>query len=97
MKNLANYVLDSEKKVKSKLEILQSIQDIQIYTKLIDESIENPDMNELDMNYDKLSYSITTVAKDSPMYSTIIKYVENTHASTHNHYKIEVDTIYEIA
>jgi hypothetical protein len=45
MKNISNFVLDSESKVKVKLELLQSIQDIQIYTKLIDEAINIPELN----------------------------------------------------
>jgi poly [ADP-ribose] polymerase 2/3/4 len=36
MKNISGFQLDSEDKIKSKLEMLQSIEDIQIFTKLID-------------------------------------------------------------
>ena len=34
---MQNFVLDTEKKVKAKLEMLQSLQDIQVFTKLLDE------------------------------------------------------------
>lgn len=50
---------------------------------MIDEPQENPDLNDLDANYIKLSYNITPLEKDAPTYATIIKYVENTHAPSH--------------
>lgn len=33
---MQNFVLDTEKKVKQKLEMLQTLQDIQVFTKLLD-------------------------------------------------------------
>jgi poly [ADP-ribose] polymerase len=38
MKNICNYVLDTEKKIKDKLEMLQSLEDMQVFSKLIDEA-----------------------------------------------------------
>lgn len=54
------------------------------------------DINELDSNYLKLNYTLTVLVRDSPIYSTIFRYVENTHASTHNQYKLEIDSIFEL-
>jgi hypothetical protein len=32
---MKNFILDSEEKIKSKLEMLQSLEDIQVYTKIL--------------------------------------------------------------
>jgi hypothetical protein len=49
------FILDTEPKIRAKLEMLQSLEDIQIFTKLLDQGKIANDMNELDSNYLKLS------------------------------------------
>lgn len=69
--------------------MLQSLQDIQVYTKILSEG-KISDINEIDSNYLKLQMSVKSVPKNSDTYNTLIKYVNNTHATTHNNYKLEV-------
>lgn len=88
---MVNFVLDTEQKVKAKLEMLQSLEDIQVFTKLLDEGKISNDMNELDSNYLKLGINITPLDKNSPEYSLLLEYVQNTHASTHTAYHLEVE------
>ena len=71
MKNVANFQLNNEEKIKNKLELLQSIEDIQIFTKLIDE-IPNTEENIVDINYRKLGINITPLEKGTYMYKKII-------------------------
>lgn len=93
---MQNFILDTEPKVKAKLEMLQSLEDIQVFTKLLDEgNISN--VNELDSNYLKLDTTITPLDKNSPTYQLLLDYVENTHASTHTAYKLEVLEIFELS
>lgn len=47
-------------------------------------------MNELDSNYLKLKTDIKPVDKKSELYEKLVKYVKNTHATTHNNYRLEV-------
>jgi hypothetical protein len=42
---MQNFILDTEQKIKQKLEMLQSLQDIQIYTKILNEGKISNDMN----------------------------------------------------
>lgn len=95
-KNMINFVLDSEKKIKEKLEMLQSLEEIQVFTKLLDEGSINSDINELDSNYAKLNIKITPMDKNSETYKLLLKYVANTHASTHTAYKLIVEEIFEL-
>lgn len=39
------FILDTEPKIRAKLEMLQSLEDIQIFTKLLDEGSIASDMN----------------------------------------------------
>jgi poly [ADP-ribose] polymerase len=94
---MQNFTLNTEQKVKQKLEMLQSLEDIQIFTKLLDEGKISSDMNELDSNYLKLGTSITPLDKNSETFKLLLDYVENTHASTHTAYKLQVEEIYEIS
>lgn len=50
---MSNYILDSEKKIKDKLEMLQSLEDIKVYISLISE--KNQSLNQIKSNYLKLS------------------------------------------
>lgn len=45
--------------------MLQSLQDIQIYTKILNEGKISNDMNEIDSNYLKLKTEINVVDKNS--------------------------------
>ena len=62
-----HFLLDTEKKIKEKLEMLQSLEDIQVFTKILDEGKINSDMNELDSNYLKLNTEIEPLPKDSEL------------------------------
>ena len=93
---MQNFVLDTEKKVKAKLEMLQSLQDIQVFTKLLDEGGVKG-VNELDSNYLKLDTTVTPLDKDSERYKLLVEYVANTHATTHTAYKLEVEDIFELS
>lgn len=76
--------------------MLQSIQDMQLYNKILSDPVADQSLNILDSNYLKLNYEIKPLEKDTPTHSIITKYVSNTHAPSHNHYKLEVDTIYQL-
>ena len=90
---MQNFILDNEQKVKKKLEMLQSLQDIQIFTKLLDEqSLSN--VNELDGNYLKLGTNVEPMDRSSDRYKILCEYVKNTHASTHTAYKLDVEDIF---
>ena len=42
---MSNFVLDKEVRIRQKLEMLQSLEDIQVFTKLLDEGKIATDMN----------------------------------------------------
>lgn len=76
--------------------MLQSLEDIQVFTKLLDEGKISSDMNQLDSNYLKLNTTITPLDKKSDTYKLLVEYVDNTHAATHTAYRLSVDEIFEV-
>lgn len=83
-------VIDSNKKIKEKLEMLASLEQIQIATKLLDNA------NSLDENYQKLKCAISPLEKDCDAFRHIAKSVKHTHGATHDNYKLEVEEIYQL-
>ena len=71
---MSMFILDTEQKVKGKLEMLQTLQDIQVFTKMLDQG-KISDVNELDSNYLKLDTEIKPLDKKSDIYKTLVEYV----------------------
>lgn len=57
------FVLNSEEKVKQKLEMLASLSQIQIYSSLMSEKVTNDELPDLDIQYCKLKCEIAPLAK----------------------------------
>ena len=68
---MQNFVLNTERKIKEKLEMLQSLQDIQIYTKILSEGKLASDINEIDSNYLRLKTDIEPIDKKSALYKQL--------------------------
>jgi len=68
--------------------MLQSLEDIQVFTKLLDQGDLAKDINELDNNYLKLKTNLTPLDPNSSTYKLLVEYVHNTHASTHTAYRL---------
>ena len=64
-----NFVLDTPKKVKNKLDMLQSLSDIQIANKILEKG-EDAD-NQLDESYKNLNCDIIALDKKSKEYKTV--------------------------
>lgn len=84
------FILDTEVKIKQKLEMLQSLEDIQIFTKMLDEGKVAKDINELDSNYLKLKAEVQPLDRTSNEFSIVEKYLKNSHAKTHSNYRLEL-------
>jgi poly [ADP-ribose] polymerase len=90
------FVLNSEEKVKEKLEMLSSLSQIQIYSNLMNEKAIDDQLPDLDKKYSKLKCEITPLQKDAAIYPILIQYLKNTHAKTHDKYTIELIDIFTL-
>ena len=93
-KHMSQFVINTREKLKEKLEMVQSLCDIEIASRLLEEGSKG--INEIDANYEKLKCEIITVDTNSEDYKIIEQYVNTTHASTHSNYKLEILNIFKI-
>lgn len=61
---MANFVLDNEEKVKEKLKMLETISDMKITTKLLEQKANDEEAIH-DQNYKKLGCQIKSLKQDS--------------------------------
>lgn len=88
---MSNFILDTEEKVKSKLDMLQSLSDMQVATKILDQGT-SPEENILDANYRKLECKLKPIDHKSKEYKLIEQYISDSKGS----YKIQLIDIFEV-
>ena len=85
---MANHILDTEVKVKAKLEMLQSLAEMKVATSLINDGKKDDQVNKIDANYAKLNRNIAPVDKNSTEFKTINDYLQTTHGRHHTSYTL---------
>lgn len=93
---MSAHVLDTEVKVKTKIEMLESLAEIKVATMLINEGKKDDMVNKLDANYAKLNRNIQPVDKDSTEFKTINEYLQSTHGRHHTSYTLELADLFSI-
>lgn len=74
---MSNFVLDNEEKVKDKLNMLSTISDLKITSKLLEQKTDDNEAV-FDQNYKKLGCNIKTIESGSQDYKLIKEYFDNT-------------------
>jgi poly [ADP-ribose] polymerase len=82
-------LIDSDKKLEYYAELLDTLKNIQIATKILN------DAHNLDQIYDSLGIALDPVGSNTKAFQVISRYVTNTHAGTHN-YKLELLEVFSI-
>ncbi|XP_063237914.1 poly [ADP-ribose] polymerase [Bacillus rossius redtenbacheri] len=91
-------VIRSEDVIKQKVEMLDSLMEIEIaYSMIGSADTHDPDVNVVDAHYKKLNTDISILERDSEEFSVIEKYLQNTHAETHSQYSLEIVDVFKIA
>ncbi len=89
---MSNFVLDNEEKVKEKLKMLETISDLKITSKLLDQKNDDNE-SVLDQNYKKLGCSIKSVDKKSNDYKLMEEYFNNTKGCYN---KVSISDVFEV-
>ncbi|KAJ3079952.1 Poly [ADP-ribose] polymerase 2 [Quaeritorhiza haematococci] len=89
-------VINTPQMLKSKLQMVEALADIQIATTLLKSTSGVPDANPIDVHYEALHCDLAPIDKNSDTFELIKRYTQNTHAATHNAYKLEVDEVFEV-
>ena len=88
-------IIDDEDALSAKVKMIEALQEMEIATSLLkkdDESEEDP----LDGYYKKLKTHLEPLGKDSDMFKMVDTYLQNTHASTHREFSLELLDAFEV-
>ena len=94
-KHMYQFVINTKEKLKAKLEMVQSLGDIEIASRLLEQTADT-NKSEVDSNYEKLHCRIINLDKNSEDYKLIEDYVSTTHAATHNTYTLSIEDAFKI-
>ena len=90
-------LLDNLELIKSKIEMVESLTEIEVaYSLLKDTGGTSADEDPIDKHYKKLNTKIEELARDTKEFEMLQNYVKNTHASTHAHYKLNIENIFKV-
>ncbi|XWS76285.1 hypothetical protein CRYUN_Cryun01aG0162500 [Craigia yunnanensis] len=88
------HVLRDEDDFKSKVQILEALQDIEISSRLVGFDVDSDDS--LEEKYKKLNCDITPLPHDSEDFQLIEKYLLTTHAPTHTEWTLELEEVFSL-
>ncbi|XP_019456536.1 PREDICTED: poly [ADP-ribose] polymerase 1 isoform X1 [Lupinus angustifolius] len=88
------HIIRDEDDFKSKVKMLEALQDIEIASRLVGFDANNDDS--IDDNYKKLNCDISPLPHDSEDYRLIEKFLHNTHAPTHTEWSLELEEVFAL-
>ncbi|EDO46480.1 predicted protein [Nematostella vectensis] len=88
-------LLRTNEEVKEKLELLEALGDIQVAITMLKEKVDDK-MHPADKHYESLHCDLEPLDHAHDDFKMVKMYVENTHAQTHNQYKMEVEDVFVV-
>lgn len=88
-------IIRTEEELKEKIALLEALGDIQIAVKMVQSCINNED-HPLDRQYHSLNCQLQPLPTDSQEFQVIERYLQSTHAATHNDYTMTVLDIFAV-
>ncbi|KAK4281250.1 hypothetical protein QN277_012771 [Acacia crassicarpa] len=87
-------IIRDEEVLKSKVKMLESLQDIEIASRLVGFDVDGDDS--IDDKYEKLHCHIAPLPHDSEDYHLIEKFLHTTHAPTHTDWSLELEEVFAL-
>jgi hypothetical protein len=78
------------------VEILNSLLDIEIAYNILNLDSDDDNNDPVDVHYKKLRCEMEVLDETSDEYQILMEYIRNTHASTHDNYKLIVKSIIKL-
>ncbi|THU50464.1 hypothetical protein C4D60_Mb06t20490 [Musa balbisiana] len=99
---VCEFVIDSPSKLKRKLEMVESLAEIEIATKLLKDDSETQVVlmlkdDPLYCRYEQLHCELSPIEADTNEFAMVKKYLLNTHAKTHSGYRVDIVQIFKIS
>ena len=89
-------ILDREELIQKKIEIVDSLIEIETAYSILQDHTEDENQNPIDQNYEKLKTKINVLDRKTDEFQIIQEYVEKTHAKTHTDYTLEINNVFVI-
>merc|ERR1711962_849609 len=89
-------ILNEPDYIKSKIEMLDSLLEIEVAYKLLKDGADDKEKDPIDVHYENLKTELNVLDKETDEFKTIEKYVKNTHAETHNLYTLEIQDVFKV-
>ncbi|KAK7284099.1 hypothetical protein RJT34_18838 [Clitoria ternatea] len=88
------HIIRDEDDFKSKVKMLEALQDIEIASRLVGFDANSDDS--IDDNYNKLHCNMSPLPHDSEDFCLIEKFLHNTHAPTHTEWSLELEEVFSL-
>ncbi|KAK3031656.1 hypothetical protein RJ639_035024, partial [Escallonia herrerae] len=88
------HIIRDEHDFKSKVKMLEALQDIEIASRLVGFDADNDDS--LDEKYKKLHCHMVPLPHDSEDYRLVERYLQTTHAPTHTEWELELEEVFSL-
>ncbi|XP_010069904.2 poly [ADP-ribose] polymerase 2 [Eucalyptus grandis] len=95
-KKMREFVIDTPQKLKSKLEMVEALGEIEVASKLLKDDIGTEE-DPLYARYRRLGCKLMPLEVGSQEYSLIATYMHNTHAKTHSSYTVDIVQIFRVS
>ncbi|MCO5608356.1 hypothetical protein L7F22_062565 [Adiantum nelumboides] len=90
---MSNFIIDTNPKLKRKLEMVEALGEIQLATKLLQDEDEEDDP--LYSSYQRLKCQLEPLEHNNEEFDWIKGYLQNTHAKTHASYGLEIIQVFK--
>lgn len=95
-RKMREFVIDTPQKLKSKLEMVEALGEIELATELLKEDVEMQE-DPLYTQYQRLHCELSPVQNSSDEFLMVEKYLKNTHAITHSNYTVDIVQIFRVS
>ncbi|XP_076469842.1 poly [ADP-ribose] polymerase 2-like [Babylonia areolata] len=87
-------LIRTPKEVKEKLQLLEALEDIEYAIKMLKEGDKSE--NPVDRHYHSLACGLSPLDQTADNFKLVDEYLQKTHASTHNQYKMKLLEVFEV-
>lgn len=88
-------LIKTVQQLKHEIELLEALDDIEVAFSFLNTSTNNR-VNPIDQQYEQLKCELKPIEKTDKTYQLIDQYLQSTHASTHQQYKMQIEDIFEV-
>jgi len=89
-------LIDNEKMLKEKTDMLEALLDLEIAASLIKQDQSGETLDPIEQNYRKLNTHMVPVDTNESEWNMISMYVKQTHCPTHTSYRLELEDLFRI-